>query len=60
MRIVDPIERLQRLTVQHRTQAKAAAFLGITPAYFSDMINGRRNITDSILAKLGLKRVVVK
>ncbi len=41
------------------TQREAAAHLKITPAYLSDLLNNRRDISDSILAKLGLRRATV-
>jgi DNA-binding transcriptional regulator YdaS (Cro superfamily) len=34
--------------------------LGVTPAYLSDMIRERRPISEPVLAKLGLTRVVVR
>lgn len=41
-------------------QKKAAAELGITPQYLSDLLKGRRRFSDSILEKLGLRRAVVR
>jgi transcriptional regulator with XRE-family HTH domain len=38
--------------------AKVARDLGVTPAFLSDVLNGRRNITARLAAALGLARVV--
>lgn len=43
-----------------KTQGEAAEALEITPAYLSDLLNHRRDISDNILARLGLRRIVVK
>jgi len=59
MRIADPVKALRRLVETLGTQRAAAAGLGISVNYFSDLINGRRDCSDRILAKLHLKRVIV-
>lgn len=40
------------------TQKKTAESLGISPQFLSDMINGRRDITDRIAELLGLEKSV--
>jgi plasmid maintenance system antidote protein VapI len=57
---IDALERLQKFVKRHPTQKDAAAALGITPAYLSDLVNMRRELSNTILAKLGLKRTVVQ
>lgn len=42
----------------HPTQASWAKANGISPAYVSDVIQGRREPGEKILKALGLKRVV--
>jgi transcriptional regulator with XRE-family HTH domain len=42
------------------TQEKAAQELGISQTYLSDLLHGRRNPSDAILRKLGLRRIVVR
>ena len=59
MIIADPVKALRRLVKTLGTQRSAAAGLGISVNYFSDLINGRRDCSDRILAKLKLKRVIV-
>ena len=59
MMIADPIKALRRLVETLGTQRSAAAGLGISVNYFSDLINGRRDCSDRILAKLHLRRVSV-
>jgi plasmid maintenance system antidote protein VapI len=59
MVIADPVKVLRRLVKTLGTQRAAAAGLGISVNYMSDLINGRRDCSDRILAKLQLKRVIV-
>lgn len=56
----DPLAVLREMARKAGTQQKLADKLGYTPAYLSDVMNGRRNVTDDMLAKIGLRRVVVK
>jgi len=56
----NPADALYAFVKRYPRQLDAARALEISPAYLSDLVNGRRDITDGILAKLGLKRVVVK
>ena len=58
---VDPRTELRR-TVRtfYPTQRAAAEALGISGAYLSDMLNGRRDCSEAILKKLGLTSVVVR
>ena len=60
MKLVNPIDALQREIAKYPTQRGAAKALGISTAYLSDLVNGRRNVSDAMLVKLGLRRVVVK
>jgi hypothetical protein len=59
MIIADPVKALRCLVKTLGTQRAAAAGLGISVNYMSDLINGRRDCSDRILAKLKLKRVIV-
>ncbi len=57
---VDPIETLRAFVANYPTQRQAAAALGISPVYLSDILNERRDFSNTVLEKLGLKRIVVK
>ena len=60
MKELNAWDSLAAYVAQAGSQAVAAKELKISPAYMSDLINGRRDISLRMLAKLGLKRVVVK
>jgi len=55
-----PHAHLQRIVDERGSQAAAAKHLGIAPSYFSDLLRGRRRISDRILRKLGLRRIVAQ
>jgi plasmid maintenance system antidote protein VapI len=57
---IDALDRLHRFVEQHGTQKAAAKALKITPAYLSDLINMRRDLSKQMLEKLGLRRTVVQ
>mgnify|MGYP001611010741 CR=1 FL=1 len=57
---VDPLTELQRYVAQYPTQTAAAAALGITKMYLTDLLLGRRGISETILEKLGLRETVVR
>lgn len=56
----DATDALHKFVDQYPTQKDAARALGVSPAYLSDVKNGRRTFSDNLLQKLGLRRVVVK
>lgn len=60
MKPVDPIAVLRQFVSTHPSQLAAAAALGISPTYLSDMLNKRRDVSARVLAKLGLKTVVIQ
>jgi hypothetical protein len=60
MKQVEPLEALERFIAEHGTRREACMALGITPAYLSDILNGRRGFSENILNALGLQRIVVK
>lgn len=55
-----PVEMLRRAIKEAGTQARLAEQWGVSQAYISDMLNKRRGFSDAVLARLGLRRVVVK
>ena len=57
---IDALKRLHAFVAKFPTQKAAAVALGITPAYLSDLVNMRRDLSEPMLAKLGLKRAVVQ
>ena len=60
MRYQTPLDTLHKLVLEHGTQRAAAKHLGISQAYFCDMLNGRRDVSGRMLSKLGFRRVVVR
>ena len=55
----DPRQALRRLVYTHRTQTATARHLGISASYLSDMLAGKRDVSEPILRVLGLRRAVV-
>lgn len=53
------LANIQDLAVRSKTQREAARQLGISAAYLSDILAGRRELSAEVGAKLGYKRVVV-
>lgn len=60
MQEVNPTQQLHKFAARFPTQQAAAAALGISGPYLSDLLQGRRDVSDAILAKLGLRRIVVR
>jgi hypothetical protein len=57
---INPAERLQAFVAKYPTQRAAAEALEISGPYLSDLLSVRREISDAILARLGLGRIVVE
>lgn len=55
----EAMARLRALVGRCPTQGAAARELGVSAAYLSDILHGRRGFSDRILAELGLAREVV-
>ncbi len=51
---------LEQFVGQFDTHTAAAQALGISHPYLCDLLRARRDVGPKVLAKLGLKRVVVK
>lgn len=60
MKATEPLDALRQYVERYPTQQDAAAALEIHPSYLSALLKGRQGFSESILDKLGLKRVVVK
>lgn len=58
MNEADCVQRLIALIAKHGSQRAAAAEVGITQAYFSDVIQGKRAVGPKVLKYFGLKREV--
>ena len=58
--LVDPLVVLHSMAKELGGQKQLADKLGYKPPYISDILNGRRDVTDKMLAKIGLRRVVVR
>jgi Helix-turn-helix len=56
---IDPLQALTIFVGQYPNQLQAALELGISPAYLSDLLRGKRAFSDRMLDKLGLKRVII-
>lgn len=52
------IELIRQKVKAHGSQIKTAKELDIAPAYLSDILNGRRDVSDSVARKLGYRRVI--
>lgn len=52
------IEAMQALLKQHGSSKAAADALGISPQYWSDIVRGRRDLSDNVLEKLGFVRTI--
>ena len=59
MKPINPTAALNDFAERFVTNVDAAKELGITPQYLSDLRHGRRDVTNTILKKLGLRRIVV-
>jgi transcriptional regulator with XRE-family HTH domain len=57
---VNVIQELEKQVSRHGSQKAAATALGISAQYLNDLLQGRRDASDNILEKLGLRRVVVR
>jgi plasmid maintenance system antidote protein VapI len=57
---INAFDALERHCRKYPTVTDAAASLGITKQYLSDILRNRRDLTPRVLAKLGLRQIVVK
>lgn len=58
--IKDPVfVELNRLISERGSQKSCAEMLGISPAYLSDILSGKRNVSSRILEKLGYVKIIV-
>jgi plasmid maintenance system antidote protein VapI len=60
MKETNPLDVLRRFVTTHPHQRAAAEALGISQAYLSDLLNERRDLNPKMLAKLGLRQVIIK
>jgi len=51
---------LREFVARHGSQIAAARALGISQPYMSDIMNGRRDLSERIMKSLGLERVIVE
>jgi DNA-binding transcriptional regulator YdaS (Cro superfamily) len=54
------VAKLRALIAEQGSQQAAAKRLGVSGAYVNDLLHGRREFSDRMLKKLGLRRVVVE
>ena len=53
------LSRAQAAVAAHGSQKALAARLGISTSYLSDMLNGRRDLSEALLKVAGVSRKVV-
>jgi len=58
--MTDPVlkERLEKLIHEHGTMARVAQSIGVDVSYISYMLSGKREPSDEVAERLGLRRVV--
>ena len=59
VREIDPLVVLKKIVSQHGSQAAAAAALGVSPQFLGDLLHGRRDCSQKVLERMGLRRTVV-
>jgi predicted transcriptional regulator len=57
---VDPVAVLRALVVEYGSQTAVGAVLGVSPSFVSDLLLGRRTFSKRLLARMGLKPVIVR
>lgn len=57
--VVDPMPVLRQFVKTFPSQRHAAAKLGISQQYLTDILHGRRDFSDRILQAVGLQRVII-
>jgi transcriptional regulator with XRE-family HTH domain len=57
---MDVIRILKRRVAQAGSQKQVAEDLEISPQYLNDLLQGRRELSDNLLEKLGLARKIVR
>ena len=60
MKPVDPLVRLAELAKEAGTKKALARRLGIRAPALSNIMRGRRDVPDSLLARIGLRRVTIE
>ena len=53
------LELIKAIVREERSQFAAAKRLDIRPAYLSDILSGKRGISENVARKLGYRRVIV-
>ena len=57
---INPRLVLEDLIHDHGTQSRVAVALGISKEMVSHLVTGRRSFSDTVLFRMGLRRVVVR
>lgn len=60
MKETNALQELLTYCDEYESMAAAARSLGVSRQYLNDIVNNKRDLSRGLLAKLGLKRVVVK
>lgn len=58
MRQIDPMMEMRAGIAAAGSQRQWALANGLSPQYVCDLLSGRREMTDRVLARLGLRRIV--
>lgn len=56
MKHVDPLKRLKLFVAAHPNRRAAASALDIKEPYLSELLNGKRPISEHVLTGLGLQK----
>ena len=51
-----PLDTLERVVSKYRNREEAAKAIGISESYLNDLIHERRDFSDQMLERIGLKR----
>jgi|KBSMisStandDraft_5_1062788.scaffolds.fasta_scaffold2060021_2 plasmid maintenance system antidote protein VapI len=57
---VNPLDELQAYCNDFKSLNEAAASIGVTKQYLSDVLRNKRDLSDRLLKHLRLRRIVVK
>lgn len=60
MRTKEPLAVLKSFVSKYPTKRAAAQALDISAPYLTDLLYGRRKFSEAMLAKIGLRRMVIE
>lgn len=57
---IDPVAELRRVVQESGSQSEAARRLEVSGVYVHDLLSGKRGFSKRMLAKLGLRAIIIK